>query len=100
MRITHFLGTLFPNHDGVTRVAYRLREGFRAGSSVHLFTSPHLPEILEEDMREVPSIPFPVSSGYRLAVCSTASIRARLLKETPDIVHMHTPCPLGRAAVR
>lgn len=99
MRVTHFLGTLRPNHDGVTRVAYRLREGFREGFNQHLFVSPDLPDSLDEDMRKVPSIPLPLSTGYRLSVCTTASIRAILEKEPPDIIHMHTPCTLGRAAI-
>src|SRR6202041_548617 len=47
----------------------------------------------------VPSVPFPLSTNYRLAL-STPSSLIRLLHDTfTNLVHVHSPCTLGKAAL-
>ena len=100
MKIAHFLGTMRPEHDGVTRVVYRLRELFDRDFAEHLFISPIGSQIPQDDIRTVPSIPFPLSTQYRLATVNQDSVQRVLGKDKPDIIHIHSPDPLGWAAMR
>ena len=100
MKIAHFLGTMRPEHDGVTRVVYRLRELFDRSFAEHLFISPIGSQIPQDDIRTVPSIPFPLSTQYRLAMVNQDSVQRVLGNDKPDIIHIHSPDPLGWAAMR
>jgi phosphatidylinositol alpha 1,6-mannosyltransferase len=101
MQIVHTLGTLRPGHDGVTRVMYRLREGFVSEPSAHhRYISPILPDYPVEGFYGVPSVPLPFNPDYRVALCTARSIRRILKPIRPDVIHMHSPCPLGLASVR
>lgn len=100
MKIAHFLGTMRPEHDGVTRVVYHLRELFDRDFAEHLFISPIGSQIPQDDIRTVPSIPFPLSTQYRLATVNQDSVQRVLGKDKPDIIHIHSPDPLGWAAMR
>ena len=104
MRVTHFLNSMRPGHDGVTRVAHRLRQGFKALSSKsgdkHNFVAPTLPKSAGTDMFKVPSIPFPLSTGYRVPVDPPDSVGQIIKNLRPDAIHIHTPCSLGLSAVR
>jgi phosphatidylinositol alpha 1,6-mannosyltransferase len=100
MKVAHFLGTMRPEHDGVTRVVYRLRELFDRRIAEHLFISPIGSEIPQDDIRTVSSIPFPFSTQYRLATVNQDSVQRVLGADRPDIIHVHSPDPLGWAAMR
>ena len=102
LRVAHFLGTIRPEHDGVTRVMYRLRDLLNATGEIQgQFISPIVPDQVPADMHRVKSIPFPLSTDYRLATVNSGSIRKIYAGQPrPDIIHIHTPCPLGRAASR
>jgi len=100
MRVTHFLNSMRPGHDGVTRVAYRLRQGFKAHPDKHSFVAPTLPESAGPDMLRVPSVPFPLSTGYRVPVCTPDSVSQIIKKLRSEAIHIHTPCSLGLSAVR
>ena len=100
MKIAHFLGTMRPEHDGVTRVVYRLRELFDRSFAEHLFISPIGSQTPQDDIRTVPSIPFPLSTQYRLAMVNQDSVQRVLGNDKPDIIHIHSPDPLGWAAMR
>lgn len=100
MLVMQFLGSMRPEHDGVTRVAFRMRAGFNQQEFRHLYVSPLIPAHDHADMFKVSSLPFPLSTGYRLSTCSTATIRALLIKHRPDVVHIHSPCTLGFRAIK
>ena len=100
MKIAHFLGTMRPEHDGVTRVVYRLRELFDRSFAEHLFISPIGSQTPQDDIRTVPSVPFPLSTQYRLAMVNQDSVQRVLGNDKPDIIHIHSPDPLGWAAMR
>lgn len=100
MLVVHFLGSMRPGHDGVTQVAYRLREGFNQEKGNHFFVAPILPKTFEEDMKKVKSVPFPLSTDYRLSVSRTQTLSALLKLKKPDAIHIHTPCTLGYRATQ
>lgn len=100
MLIVHFLGSMRPGHDGVTQVAYRLREGFDRKKANHFFVAPILPKNFENDMEKVRSVPFPLYPDYRLSTCRTQTLSSLLKFKKPDAIHIHTPCTLGYRATQ
>jgi phosphatidylinositol alpha 1,6-mannosyltransferase len=100
MRIVHFLGTMQPGHDGVVRFIYRLREGFKKTADEYLYISPLLPPDPGPDQFWVPSVPVPIYPSYRIATVTAQSIEKLLGDKKPDLIHLHTPCPLGNAGLR
>lgn len=100
MLVMQFLASMQPEHDGVTRVAFRLREGFKNSAVQQKYVTPMLPPSENADMIKIASVPFPLSTGYRLAVCSQSSIRKILIQNKPDLIHIHTLCSLGFASVK
>jgi glycosyltransferase involved in cell wall biosynthesis len=104
MRVTHFLNSMRPEHDGVTRVANRLREGFKVYSNrygdQYDFIAGILPDTASSDLRKVASVPFPFSTGYSLPVCTADSIGQMIQEMGTEVIHIHTPCSLGISASR
>lgn len=100
MRIVHFAGTLRENQDGVTRVLYRMREEAKNSSNKYSFITAALPHEAQPDMVGVKSIPFILNTDYPLAVCTPRTVSKLLANENPDLVHIHSPCTLGNAAIR
>jgi phosphatidylinositol alpha 1,6-mannosyltransferase len=98
MRILHFAGTILEGHDGVSRVLHRLRQEFARTSDQHHFISPILPQRRFAEALGVPSLPLPVSSGYRLSRMSSRGLEAHFSHLNPDVLHIHSPCTLGWAA--
>jgi phosphatidylinositol alpha 1,6-mannosyltransferase len=66
----------------------------------HSFVAPTLPKTAEPDMFKVASVPFPVSTGYRVPVCTPHSVGLIIQKLGSEVIHIHTPCSLGLSAVR
>ena len=102
MKVVHFAGSMRPGHDGVTRVLYRMTAALAAAGVEHLFVSPILPPEAERTatMLEVPSIAFPLYRDYRVAKPGSHFFGKQVLAFRPDILHIHSPCSLGHAAVR
>jgi phosphatidylinositol alpha 1,6-mannosyltransferase len=87
--------------DGVTRVLYRMIEALRDQEIDSLFFSPVIPEPGEAsaEMRSVPSVAFPWYPDYRIALPGYRAFESELAQFAPDILHIHSPCPLGCAAM-
>lgn len=103
MRVAHFAGSMRPGHDGVTRVLYRMTTALTAAGVDHVFVSPIVPEVPEEriaPMIEVPSVAFPLYRDYRVATPGSRFFGKQVLDFKPDILHIHSPCSLGYAAMR
>ncbi len=102
MRVAHFAGTMRPGHDGVTRVLYRMTTALAGAGVDHVFVSPIVPPESERTapMIEVPSVAFPLYTDYRLATPGSRYFGKQVLDFRPDILHIHSPCSLGYAAVR
>ncbi len=101
MKIAFFAGTMKPGHDGVTRVLFRLSDFLQAKQIDHIFFSPIIPPDDEQTipMYKVPSVAIPIYDEYRLASPSQKYFSDRLAEFEPDILHINSPCTLGRAAI-
>jgi phosphatidylinositol alpha 1,6-mannosyltransferase len=101
LRVAYFSGTMRRGQDGVTRVLYRMIEALREQEIESLFFSPAIPEPGEvnAEMWSVPSIAFPWYPDYRIALPGYRAFESELTRFAPDILHIHSPCPLGCAAV-
>jgi phosphatidylinositol alpha 1,6-mannosyltransferase len=102
MRVAHFAGTMRPDHDGVTKVLYRMTKALTAAHVDHVFVSAIVPPLEERTvpMFEVPSMAFPLYKDYRIATPGSRYFAEQVLNFRPDILHIHSPCSLGYAAVR
>ena len=101
MRIAYFAGSMLPGQDGVTRVLYRMTEALRAEQIDHMFVSPVLPPEGSRPvpMLAVPSCSFPLYRDYRMASPDPRFFSRDVLAFRPDLIHIHSPCSLGHAAV-
>lgn len=102
MRIAYFNGSIRHGQDGVARVLWRMmEEAQQRGHSVMAFGSA-IPETAETcfPIVGVPSFPFPFQPSYRLAFPGYLSFASRLIEFAPDIIHIHSPCTLGFAAMK
>lgn len=102
MRVVQFAGTMRPGHDGVTRVLYRMTDALTSAGVEHFFVSAIVPPPGERTVRmlEVPSVAFPLYRDYRVAKPGSRFFGREVLEFRPDLLHIHSPCSLGLAAVR
>ena len=103
MKVAYFNGTMKKEHDGVTRVLYRLIEEINRTNQIDpLFISAIVPPRDEQpvEMFHVPSLVFPCYSAYRIAWPTRLFFEDKLNQFNPDIIHINSPCPLGSAAVK
>jgi phosphatidylinositol alpha 1,6-mannosyltransferase len=103
MKAAYFNGTMRKEHDGVTRVLYRLIDEINRTKQIEsLFISPIVPPVNEQsvEMFQVPSFAFPFYKDYRVAYPGRLFFEERLDEFKPDIIHINSPCPLGYAAVK
>jgi phosphatidylinositol alpha 1,6-mannosyltransferase len=101
LRVAFFTGTMRRGQDGVTRVLYRTIDALQDHGIASMFFSPILPEAEETGVRmiSVPSVVLPWYPDYRIALPGYRAFEADLAQFAPDILHIHSPCPLGCAAV-
>jgi glycosyltransferase involved in cell wall biosynthesis len=101
-RVAYFAGTMRPEHDGVTRVLYRMIDDLAARGIPALFFSPIVPPYAIHGVRieAVPSVSFPLYKDYRLALPGIRHFEEELDAFAPELLHIHSPCSLGLAAVR
>jgi phosphatidylinositol alpha 1,6-mannosyltransferase len=101
-RVAHFAGTMKRGHDGVSRVLYKSIDALQSAGIESIFFSPIVPPAEEQPvpMFEIPSVVFPLYTDYRYAIPGRKSFEKKLREFDPDVLHIHSPCPLGQAAVR
>jgi len=103
MKVAYFNGTMKKEHDGVTRVLYRLIDEINKTNEIEpLFFSAIVPPKNERpvEMHEVPSFAFPFYKDYRIAYPGRIFFEEKLSDFEPDLIHINSPCPLGAAAVK
>ncbi len=102
MKIAYFAGSMKPDHDGVTRVLYRLSSYLKEQQTEHIFFSAITPPESQQDvpMYNIPSVQFPLHNDYRLCLPGQKLIEERLAQFRPDILHINSPCSLGFAAIK
>jgi glycosyltransferase involved in cell wall biosynthesis len=89
-----------PEHDGVTRVLYRLLAYLNKHDIKSIFLSPIVPsDDRGTQFHKVPSITFPLYQDYRFALPGLRYFEQELRAFRPDILHINSPCSLGYAAV-
>lgn len=97
--IAHFCGTIERNKDGVTRVLSKIHDYSAEQDIASLFVTAvagkhnHMPHIT------VCGLHIPHYDGYKLSIAPAHSICRELRQEhfEPSIIHLHSPCTLGRA---
>ena len=90
-----------PEHDGVTRVLYRLVNYLNNNDISHVFFSPIVPSSdYGTQFHRVPSVAFPLYKDYRFALPGARHFEQQLQAFRPDILHIHSPCSLGYVAVK
>src|SRR5438105_3610715 len=102
MKIAFFNATMQHGRDGVTRVMHKTIEGLldRQHEVIGFATALPPPEQRSIPMHEVPSITLPLQKAYRFAMPGYRSFAQQLHEFHPDILHIHSPCPLGFAAAK
>ncbi|HMK39004.1 MAG TPA: hypothetical protein VK569_06660, partial [Bacteroidota bacterium] len=80
LRVAYFAGTMRPEHDGVTRVLYRLIDALQEKGIESIFFSPIIPPASGQPvpMYKVPSVKFPLYKDYRFAIPGHRHFEARL----------------------
>lgn len=102
MKIAFFNANLRIGQDGVTRVMYRIfGEVVKRNVESIAFTATlpeeHPPII---PMYRMPSVVLPLHKNYRLASPRYKGFEETLNRFQPDLIHVHSPCTLGFAAVK
>ena len=103
MEIAYVTETWPPEINGVAFTAARAVRHLReAGHGVWLVRPRQRGEALRDDEDEwrTPGLPIPLYPELRMGWAGTAALRARLRERMPALVHVATPGPLARQAVR
>jgi glycosyltransferase involved in cell wall biosynthesis len=103
MEIAFFTDSYDPIHDGVASVTGGLARTVAAlGHSVRVFTSEtrvgapsHEETVDGVSVRRIRSVPVPLYGQYRWPVFPFSLIRAAHGVKDADVVHLHTPGPVG-----
>jgi len=102
MKIAFFNANLRVGQDGVTRVMYRIFNEVIARNIEAIGFTATLPD--DENpiipMHQMPSVVLPLQKNYRLASPRYKGFEEKLNIFHPDIIHIHSPCTLGFAAVK
>jgi glycosyltransferase involved in cell wall biosynthesis len=102
MRIAYFTETFPPEINGVSLTVDRcVRHMRRYGNEVWLCRPRQPGESPHDDRAEwrTPGVRIPIYPDLRMGLAFAASVRNRLEAFQPDLVHVATQGPLGRAAV-
>ena len=103
MRIAYFTESLFPHVDGVSRTLAQLFSTLQAREVDFRVYSPFVPgpEVpWSGRVRPVRFLPLVINPGYRVSLPLGHGIGPELDEYRPDLVHVVSPTPLGRWAVR
>jgi phosphatidylinositol alpha 1,6-mannosyltransferase len=102
MKIAFFNANLRIGQDGVTRVMYRLFNEVVARNIEAIAFTATLPDEVRTiiPMFRMPSVVLPLQKNYRLASPRYKGFEEKLNAFQPDIIHVHSPCTLGFAAVK
>ncbi|MFY7998222.1 MAG: glycosyltransferase family 4 protein [Candidatus Kapaibacteriota bacterium] len=97
--IAHFCGTIERNKDGVTRVLSKIHDYNAEQAIAALFITASAGENSEMPHITVSGIHIPHYDGYKLSITPARVIHREIRQEhfQPSLVHLHSPCTLGRA---
>ena len=98
IKIAFFADILVKDFDGASRTMFHIIERIPKDEFEFVFFCGMPPkEDIGHEVFQVPSIPIPFNSTYRLAIpmFSWFSMRKRLKEFRPDVIHIASPSPLG-----
>ena len=98
IKLAFFADILVKDFDGASRTMFHIIERIpRDEFEVVFFCGMPPKEDIGHEVFQVPSVPIPFNSTYRLAIpmFSWFSLRKRLKAFRPDIIHIASPSPLG-----
>lgn len=105
MRIAYFTDTFLPRIDGVTYTIFEHTKLLSIrGNKVRIY-APAYPEKNENEklngvsIQRYPSIPLPTYKGTRISFPNIYTMYKSIKKFNPDIIHFHTPGPIGISAI-
>lgn len=101
MRIAYFNGTMVEGQDGVTRTLFKIVDFLKDKNIEGKFYSPIFNANTKEqiNIQKVESIKFPFYKDYHLPLPNKKKLANNLESFSPDLLHIHSPCPLGKFAV-
>lgn len=105
MKIAYFTDTFLPRVDGVAYTIYEhSRLLAKRGNKVKIY-APSYPERNKNEkingvaVERYSSIPLPTYKGIRISFPNIYTIYNSIKKFNPDIIHFHTPGPIGISAI-
>jgi len=97
MKIAYFTESLPPNRDGVSHTLLQISKYMLSQNVDIRFLSPFKPDSshwLNEKVRKVKSIPFPMYTAYRISFPVLTDIDGYLDDFQPDLIHVISPTAL------
>lgn len=101
MRIGYFTDTFLPRIDGVVSTVHEHSQTLSSKGHKVIIYAPTYPNVNKDEnlngviIKRQPSIPFPAYKGTRIPFPKTLDIYKSIYKLNPDIIHIHTPGPIG-----
>ncbi len=98
IKVAFFADILVKDFDGASRTMFQIIERIPKDEFEFVFFCGMPPEEdIGHEVFQVPSVPIPFNSTYRLAIpmFSWFSMRKRLKEFRPDVIHIASPSPLG-----
>lgn len=98
IKVAFFADILVKDFDGASRTMFQIIERIPKNEFEFVFFCGMPPEEdIGHEVFQVPSVPIPFNSTYRLAIpmFSWFSMRKRLKEFRPDVIHIASPSPLG-----
>jgi glycosyltransferase involved in cell wall biosynthesis len=101
MKIAYFTDTFLPRIDGIVSTVHEHTQILTTMGHEVIIYAPTYPgfdknqNINNVVIKRQPSIPFPAYKGTRIPFPKTFKIYQSLVKLDPDVIHIHTPGPIG-----
>ncbi len=101
IKIAYFNGTMVEGQDGVTRTLFRIVDYLEQHNIESKFYSPLFSKSTGDriNIKKVNSFKLPFYKDYNIPIPQKRILSMDLDKFAPDIIHIHSPCPLGKFAV-
>lgn len=102
LRIAYFNGTMVEGQDGVTRTLFKIVDFLKEKEIESIFFSPLFKKETTNtiNIKKVSSIQLPFYKDYHIPIPKRNQLSFELDNFKPDILHFHSPCPLGQFAIK
>lgn len=103
LKLAFFADLLIREYDGCLRTVFNIIDRIPAERfDVRFFCGPYQEKSLPFPVIRTPSLKIPMNSDYDMALpfLAKTKLETELNRFSPDIIHITTPSPLGRFALR